>query len=69
MGKFDTSKPITLNGMNDGPFSRLIGVHGNQNFKIEYGPDAYIESVNQPISVAPSLYDHQLKKRMHQILK
>ena len=69
MGKFDTSKPITLNGMNDGPFSRLIGVHGNQNFKIEYGPDAYIESVNQPISVAPSLYDYQLKKRMHQILK
>ena len=69
MGKFDTSKPITLNGMNDGPFARLIGVNGNQNFKIEYGPDAYIESINQPISVAPSLYDYQLKKRMHQILK
>ena len=69
MGKFDTSKPILLNGMDDGPFTRLIGVHGNHNFKIEYGPDAYIESVNQPVSVAPSLYDYQLKKRMNQFLK
>jgi hypothetical protein len=69
MGKFDTSKPIMLNGMDDGPFARLIGVHGNHNFKIEYGPDAYIESVNQPVSVATSLYDYQLKKRLHQFLK
>ena len=69
MGKFDTSKPILLNGMDDGPFTRLIGVHGSHNFKIEYGPDAYIESVNQPVSVAPSLYDYQLKKRMNQFLK
>ena len=65
IGKLDNSKPVLLNGMNDGPFARLIGVHGNQNFKIEYGPDAYIESLNQSIQKAPSLYDYQLKKRMH----
>lgn len=63
-GKFDTSKPILLNGMGDGPFARIIGVHGNHNFKIEYGPDAYIESLNQSIQKAPSLYDYQLKKRL-----
>lgn len=64
MGKFDTSKPIVLNGMGDGPFARLIGIHGNQNLKIEYGPDAYIESLNQSIQKKPSLYDYQLKKRL-----
>ncbi|SHG46207.1 hypothetical protein SAMN05443549_104138 [Flavobacterium fluvii] len=63
-GKFDTSKPIVLNGMEDGPFARIIGVHGNQNFKLEYGPDAYIEFLNQPIQKEPSLYDYQLKKRL-----
>lgn len=64
MGKFDTSKPILLNGMNDGPFARIIGIYGNQDFKIEYGPDAYIEFLNQPIQNAASLYDYQLKKRL-----
>lgn len=62
-GKFDASKPIILNGMYDGPFARIIGVHGNQNFKLEYGPDAYIEFLNKPIQKEPSLYDYQLKKR------
>ncbi|MGQ7947356.1 DUF4955 domain-containing protein [Flavobacterium sp. WC2509] len=63
-GKFDSSKPIVLNGMNDGPFARIIGVHGNQNFKLEYGPDAYVEFLNKPIPKEPSLYEYQLKKRL-----
>jgi len=63
-GKFDSSKPILLYGMEDGPFARIIGVHGNQNLKIEYGPDAYIEFLNHSIQQAPSLYDYQLKKRL-----
>lgn len=63
-GKFDSSKPIVLNGMNDGPFARIIGVHGNQNFKLEYGPDAYIEFLNQSLQKEPSLLDYQLKKRL-----
>ncbi|MBC7846019.1 MAG: DUF4955 domain-containing protein [Flavobacterium sp.] len=68
-GKFDTSKPIVLNGMEDGPFARIIGVHGNQNFKLEYGPDAYIEFLNKPIQKEPSLYEYQLKKRLKYILE
>lgn len=55
---------ILLNGMNDGPFARIIGVYGNQDFKIEYGPDVYIEFLNKTISTTPSLYDYQLKKRL-----
>jgi hypothetical protein len=56
--------PILLNGMNDGPFARIIGVYGNQDFKIEYGPDVYIEFLNKTIATTPSLYDYQLKKRL-----
>lgn len=63
-GTYDVLKPIELNGMEDGPFARLIGVHGNHNLKLNYGPDAYIESVNQPITEAPSLYEYQFKKRL-----
>lgn len=64
VGKYDVSKPIVLNGMQDGPFARLIGIHGNQNFKIDYGPDSYIEFLNKTIPTIPSLYDYQLKKRL-----
>lgn len=63
-GKFDSSNSIILNGMNDGPFARIIGVHGNHNFKIEYGPDSYVEFLNQSVQNVPSLYDYQLKNRL-----
>jgi len=63
-GKYNSAKPILLNGMNDGPFARIIGVHGKQDFKIDYFPEAYIELLNQPVLNIPSLYDYQLKKRL-----
>ena len=65
IGKFDASKPILLNGMEDGPFARIIGVNGNHNFEVKYGPDAYIEFLNQSMQIVPSLYDYQLKKRLN----
>lgn len=64
VGQFDEAKPIILNGMNDGPYARLIGIHGNKSFKIDYGPDAYIEFLDKTIPTVPSLYDYQLKKRL-----
>ena len=63
-GKFDASKPILLNGMNDGPFARIIGVYGNHDLRIDYGPDTYIEFLNKSTVETPSLYDYQLKKRI-----
>jgi hypothetical protein len=47
--------PVLLNGMKDGPFARLIGVHGNHTFKIEYGPSPYIEMTNTKLKDIPSL--------------
>jgi hypothetical protein len=59
-------KSFTLNGMKDGPFARVIGVHGNHNIKIEYGPDAYINLTNVSLEKAPSLYEYQLSRRLTQ---
>ena len=55
--------PIELNGMEEGPFARIIGINGNRNFTVKYGPDAYIEFVNDSMMKIPSLYNYQLKKR------
>lgn len=56
--------PIELNGMEEGPFARIIGINGNRNFTINYGPNAYTEFINRPMTTIPSLYRYQLKKRL-----
>ncbi|OIV40275.1 hypothetical protein [Flavobacterium johnsoniae] len=60
----DQTKPVLLYGMKDGPFARIIGVHGNTKFEIKYEPDAYIEFLNTSMEKIPSLYDFQLSKRL-----
>ena len=55
---------ILLDGMEEGPFARIIGINGNRKFEVKYGPDAYIECVNKLMEKIPSLYDYQLKKRV-----
>ncbi len=52
-----------LNGMQDGPYARVIGVHGNHKFQIDYQPKAYIEMTNEMPNIE-SLYDYQLNKRI-----
>ncbi len=64
LGHLDNTNSITLNGMKDGPFARLIGVYGNHNFTINYGPNAYIEKTNSKLDNIPSLYKYQLNKRL-----
>ncbi len=58
------NSPIELNGMEEGPFARIIGVNGNRQFSVKYGPDAFIDFVNKPMTKIPSLYYYQLKKRL-----
>ncbi|SHG15014.1 hypothetical protein SAMN05444483_105139 [Salegentibacter echinorum] len=59
----NNNETILLNGMEDGPLARVIGVKGNNPIEIEYGPDAYIEMSNRDISPS-SLYNYQLDKRL-----
>jgi hypothetical protein len=51
--------------MEEGPFARIIGVNGNRNFTVKYGPDSYSEFINQSMVKIPSLYYYQLKKRIN----
>jgi hypothetical protein len=60
---YNTTEPILLNGIKDGPLVRIIGVNGNQKFKVEYEPNPYIERINKPMVDVPSLYDYQFKMR------
>lgn len=58
----DKETPILLNGMEDGVFARLIGVHANHEVLIEYEPKAIISFTNQ-IPEIESLYYFQLNNR------
>lgn len=60
----DSELPIELNGMKDGPFSRVVGVTANHPVKVSYEPSAYLENINGVMDKVPSLYQYQLKKRL-----
>lgn len=64
LSKLDLKVPIELNGMKDGPFSRIIGVNGNHSFIVKYEPNSFQEFINLPINLEPSLYNYQLKSRI-----
>lgn len=63
----ESNEPVILNGMNDGPLARIIGVKANLPIKVEYGPDAYIEGENTYYRNIPSLYYYQLEKRLNNL--
>ncbi|WP_418263717.1 right-handed parallel beta-helix repeat-containing protein [Flavobacterium faecale] len=58
------SLSILLNGLKDGPFATVVGVHGNATFEVSYEPNSYKQLINQKPATIPSLYDYQLKKRL-----
>ena len=60
----DNTSPVELNGMEEGPFARIVGINGNRDFNVKYGPDSYKEFINKPMTKIPSLYYYQLKKRL-----
>jgi hypothetical protein len=48
----------------DAPRARIVGLHGNYPFALQYGPDAYVEGLNRADIGVPSLYEHQLRRRL-----
>ena len=64
LSNLEVSDPILLNGMEDGPFARIIGVHGNHLYQVNYEPNSYQEFINKQLEEIPSLYEYQLKKRL-----
>ncbi|MHA7055815.1 hypothetical protein ACWGOQ_0001245 [Aquimarina sp. M1] len=55
---------IKLDGMNDGPNARIIGVWGNKKIEIDYKPNAYVNFTNSTVDSIPSLYNYQLTERL-----
>ncbi|MGB5720155.1 MAG: hypothetical protein WBM34_05615 [Woeseiaceae bacterium] len=55
---------VTVLGLDEGPMARIVGLHGNREFKLDYRPAPYVESLNIRLSATPSLYDYQLGLRL-----
>ena len=56
---------VTLLGIDEGPMARMVGLHGNRTFELDYRPAPYVELLNVELSTVPSLYDYQLRKRLN----
>ena len=57
---------VTLNGLDEGPDARVVGISGNRDFRVDYRPSPYVEMVNAFPREVPSLYDWQLARRLKQ---
>ena len=55
---------VTVQGLDEGPMARIVGLHGNREFKLDYRPTPYVEMLNQPLASVPSLYDYQRDQRL-----
>lgn len=55
---------VTVQGLDEGPMARIVGLHGNREFKLDYRPTPYVEMLNQPLASVPSLYDYQRDRRL-----
>ncbi len=56
---------VTLLGTDEGPMARIVGLHGNRQFELDYRPAPYVEMLNVELSAVPSLYDYQLEQRVN----
>lgn len=55
---------VTVQGLDEGPMARIVGLHGNREFKLDYRPTPYVEMLNQALASVPSLYDYQRDQRL-----
>ncbi|MDT7856559.1 glycosyl hydrolase family 28-related protein [Rubrivirga sp. S365] len=55
---------VAVEGLDDGPAARIVGMRANRPITLSYGPDAYVEGLNRPEIAVPSLYEYQLRRRL-----
>ena len=55
---------VTLLGIDEGPMARIVGLHGNRQFELDYRPSPYVELLNVELTSVPSLYGYQLRERL-----
>ena len=59
-----SDETIVVQGLDEGPQARIVGLHGNRELQLDYRPEPYIESLNRRLVTIPSLYDYQQARRM-----
>lgn len=59
-----SDETVVIRGLDEGPHARIVGLHGNRKFRLDYRPEPYVESLNQRLVDVPSLYDYQRAKRL-----
>ena len=55
---------VTILGLDEGPMARIVGLHGNRQFKLDYRPEPYVEALNMELRAVPSLYEYQRARRL-----
>ena len=60
----DAGAPVAIEGLEDGPSARIVGMHADRDLTLEYGPAPYVEGLNRPNVAVPSLYEYQLRARL-----
>ena len=55
---------VTIQGLDEGPMARIVGLHGNRQFALDYRPAPYVEMLNVSPKSVPSLYDYQKNRRL-----
>jgi len=60
----ELTESVILQGKAEGPDARIIGVHGNRKFSIDYRPKPHMERINMNMDDIPSLYLWQLRQRL-----
>ncbi len=63
-GGAHSDETVTIQGLDEGPLARIVGLHGNRRFSLDYRPKPYTEKLNEELTAVPSLYDYQLRKRI-----
>ncbi|MEL7186809.1 MAG: hypothetical protein AAFN50_10330, partial [Pseudomonadota bacterium] len=59
-----SDESVKILGTDEGPMARIVGLHGNREFELDYRPTPYVEMLNVELQSVPSLYDYQLKQRL-----
>ena len=62
-GGAGSDETVMIQGVDEGPDARVIGLHGNREFELDYRPEPYVTRLNEKITSIPSLYDYQLRMR------
>ena len=55
---------VTVQGLDEGPMARIVGLHGNRTFELDYRPEPYVEMLNVTLESVPSLYEYQRDRRL-----